>query len=148
MGNKVKSILKKLWGDGRGVVLIVIVATVLFLAMTIQVLNNNYTLQRQIDNAKLDNQIAELENQNLKLEQEYYKTSEYQELSARALLGKAQPGEHLVLLPKVAKTATSSNDGQARTAKSNMDQWLDFLFGQHKWNHDILLTWKSSVGLL
>lgn len=132
MGNKVKALLKKLWGDGRGVVLIVIVATVLFLAMTIQVLNNNYTLQRQIDNAKLDNQVAELENQNLKLEQEYYKTSEYQELSARALLGKALPGEHLVLLPKVATSTKATNDGQARTVKSNMDQWLDFLLGQHK----------------
>lgn len=132
MGNKVKAILQKLWGDGRGVVLIVIAATILFLAMTIQVLNNNYSLQWQIDNAKLDNQVSELENQNLKLEQEYYKTSEYQELSARALLGKAQPGEHLVLLPKTTKVTQSTNDGIARTSKSNMDQWLDFLFGQHK----------------
>lgn len=131
MGEKARYLLTKLWGDGRGVVLIVVIAVVLFLAMTIQVLNDNYALQRQIDNAKLDNQVAEIENQNLKLEQVYYQTDEYKELSARALLGKALPGEHLVLLPKVEAEKDDVSDGQETVTKSNLDQWLDFLFGQH-----------------
>lgn len=98
--------------------------------MTINVLNNNYRLQQQVDDAELENQITELENQNLELEQLYYKTDEYIELSARSLLGKAQPGEHLVILPKVAKTDDNSTKSSEVPQKSKFDQWMDFLFGK------------------
>lgn len=108
---------------------VVIVAVLIWIVSTIQVLNNNYNLQRQVDNALLDNQVTELENENLRLEQMYYQTDEYMDLSARSLLGKAQPGEHLVILPRVEHTDDSNNDGRATVEKSNLDQWLDFLLG-------------------
>ena len=57
--------------------MVVIAAVAVWMAMVIQVLNNNYKLQRQVDNAKLDSQMLELENQNLRLEQLYYRTDEY-----------------------------------------------------------------------
>ena len=85
------------WTVSRLVLMVVIAAVAVWMAMVIQVLNNNYKLQRQVDNAKLDSQMLELENQNLRLEQLYYRTDEYMELSARSLLGKALPGEHLVV---------------------------------------------------
>ncbi|MDO4271815.1 MAG: hypothetical protein Q4C83_02440 [Candidatus Saccharibacteria bacterium] len=122
----------KLWDVSHAVLLVTIVAVVAWILMTINVLNNNYKLQRQVDNAKLDNQITELENENLKLEQMYYQTDEYLELSSRSLLGKALPGENVVILPRIEHTETGSSDGKATTSKSNLDQWLDFLFGQHK----------------
>ena len=100
--------------------------------MVIQVLNNNYKLQRQVDNAKLDSQMLELENQNLRLEQLYYRTDEYMELSARSLLGKALPGEHLVVLHRASHTGKAKRSGSAVVTKSNFDQWLDFLFGQNR----------------
>lgn len=99
--------------------------------MTIQVLNNNYKLQRQVDNAKLDNQVTELQNENLKLEQMYYKTDEYMDLQARSLLGRAQPGEHMVILPRIQTQAQTDTSMATSETKSNIDQWLDFLFGQH-----------------
>lgn len=102
------------------------------MAMVIQVLNNNYKLQRQVDNAKLDSQMLELENQNLRLEQLYYRTDEYMELSARSLLGKALPGEHLVVLPRVSRASKAKRSGGVVVTKSNFDQWLDFLFGQNR----------------
>ena len=110
---------------------VVVVAVLVWVISTIQVLNNNYNLQRQVDNAILDNQITELENENLRLEQMYYQTDEYLDLSARSLLGKASPGEHLVILPRVEHDDSGSTDGVATVEKSNLDQWLDFLFGQH-----------------
>jgi len=110
---------------------VVIVAVLVWIMSTIQVLNNNYNLQRQVDNAVLDNQVTELENENLRLEQMYYQTDEYLELSARSLLGKAQPGEHMVILPRIKHGASEAADGRAVVEKSNLDQWLDFLFGQH-----------------
>lgn len=119
------------WTPQRIIMAVVVVAVIIWIVSTIQVLNNNYNLQRQVDNANLDNQITELKNENLKLEQMYYQTDEYKELSARALLGRAQPGEHLVILPRVEHTDDAESSGVATVDKSNLDQWLDFLFGQH-----------------
>lgn len=120
------------WTVSRLVLMVVIVAVAVWMAMVIQVLNNNYKLQRQVDNAKLDSQMLELENQNLRLEQLYYRTDEYMELSARSLLGKALPGEHLVVLPRVSHASKAKRSGNAVATKSNFDQWLDFLFGQNR----------------
>ena len=120
------------WTVSRLVLMVVIVAVAVWMAMVIQVLNNNYKLQRQVDNAKLDSQMLELENQNLRLEQLYYRTDEYMELSARSLLGKALPGEHLVVLPRVSYTGKAKRSGSTVATKSNFDQWLDFLFGQNR----------------
>lgn len=107
----------------------VLLVPIIVLVLTIQVLNDNYKLQLQVDSANLDNQIMELENQNLRLEQMYYQTDEYQELSARSLLGKSLPGEHVVILPRVEHATDETTDGKAVVTKSNFDQWLDFLMG-------------------
>lgn len=120
------------WTVSRLVLMVVIAAVAVWMAMVIQVLNNNYKLQRQVDNTKLDSQMLELENQNLRLEQLYYRTDEYMELSARSLLGKALPGEHLVVLPRVSHASKAKRSGSAVATKSNFDQWLDFLFGQNR----------------
>ncbi len=120
------------WTVSRLVLMVVIAAVAVWMAMVIQVLNNNYKLQRQVDNAKLDSQMLELENQNLRLEQLYYRTDEYMELSARSLLGKALPGEHLVVLPCVSHASKAKRSGSAVVTKSNFDQWLDFLFDQNR----------------
>lgn len=123
--------MSQFWNAQHIVVLVIVSIILLFVAATIDVLNNNYRLQQQADNAELDNQVTELENQNLKLEQTYYQTEEYMDLSARSLLGKAQPGENLVILPRAQHDNSGSADGSAKVSKSNLDQWLDFLFGQH-----------------
>ncbi len=51
---------------------------------------------------------------------------------ARSLLGKALPGEHLVVLPRVSHASKAKRSGGAVATKSNFDQWLDFLFGQNR----------------
>lgn len=131
MFEKIKNRLEGFWTIPRVIIAVVIIAVVIWIAMTIQVLNNNYKLQRQVDNAKLDNQVTELQNENLKLEQMYYKTDEYKDLQARSLLGKALPGEHMVILPRVQTQDKTDSTTTISETKSNIDQWLDFLFGQH-----------------
>lgn len=116
------------------IVLIVLVALALVWSISsIGVLNQNYTLQKRVDQASLDNQILQLQNQNLELQQAYYQTDEFLGLQARALLGKANAGEHLVLLPQHDDLPTTSSIGTAATAtattKSNSEQWFEFLFG-------------------
>ncbi len=98
---------------------------------TINVLTKNYDLEKQVQQARLDNQVMELQNENLRLQQAYYQTDEFLELQARALLNKARAGEHLVILPH----SNSTNNDKTDTAslvieKSNFEQWMDFLFGR------------------
>ncbi len=97
---------------------------------TIGALQKNYALQKQVDQGRLDNEVLELQNQNLQLQQAYYKTDEFQELEARAKLNKALPGENLVVLPK--HTATRSTDETAVAevdSQTNGEKWAEFLFG-------------------
>jgi len=111
---------------------VLLVALVLALSWswsTINVLAKNYDLERQVEQARLDADIMKLQNENLRLEQAYYKTPEFLELSARKLLNKAKPGEHLVILPRVDKKTTTVT-AAAVVEKSNFEQWVDFLFGR------------------
>lgn len=98
---------------------------------TINVLTKNYDLEKQVQQARLDNQVMELQNENLRLQQAYYQTDEFLELQARALLNKARVGEHLVILPHSSSTGSDKTDTASLVVeKSNFEQWMDFLFGR------------------
>lgn len=132
MLEQLKAKFAKLASPGMLIIVGVAVFWLGFMTITIDVMNRNYRLQRQVNQGMLDNQVIEIQNENLRLERAYYKTDEYLELSARALLGKALPGEHLVLL----KRAEVADTNQGKTSqqfeqRSNLDQWLDFLSGKH-----------------
>lgn len=132
MLEQLKAKFAKLASPGMLMIVGVAVFWLGFMTITIDVMNRNYRLQRQVNQGMLDNQVIEIQNENLRLERAYYKTNEYLELSARALLGKALPGEHLVLLKRaeVADTNQGKTDQQFEQ-RSNLDQWLDFLSGKH-----------------
>lgn len=121
-----------------------IVFVVLVLLATwsgINVIDTNFELQKQIAQLDQQNQIQDLQNTNLKLENEYYNSSTYLELTARKSLGKGAPGETLILVPKdvalahakqlpaVASTETkpaSSSAGHEPLYKQHINAWLDF----------------------
>jgi hypothetical protein len=113
--------------------IVLVIALVLALSWawsTINVLSKNYDLERQVEQARLDAEIMKLQNENLRLEQTYYQTDEYLELSARKLLNKAEQGEHLVILPRAAEEASTTPTPTMVIEKSNFEQWIDFLFGR------------------
>lgn len=99
---------------------------------TIGVLQKNYDLQRQVEQGRLDNEIIEIENQNLALQQAYYKTDEFLELQAREKLNKALPGEHLVVLPRISDQASTDMADESLNIpeQTNFEQWMEFLFGR------------------
>lgn len=97
----------------------------------------NYELQKQISELSQQNTVAELENTNLKLRNEYLKTDQYLELAARRQFGKAAPGETVVNVPKkvaLANTVEPKNVAAkvATTEESkpfylkNLQAWVDF----------------------
>lgn len=106
---------------------------------SLSVMQRNYTLQRTLDRKQQELQVAELQTRNLELEANYYKTREYQELAVRERLGKGNPGEKVLLLPVSTTTPASAAVAPASTSgassedtPSNLQQWLDFLFGTNR----------------
>lgn len=107
----------------------------------IKVVQTNYDLEKKISVAKQKNDIQKLENENLKLKNRYYESSQYLELSARRQFGKSAPGERLYNVPAevaLSKTVEPLNSSQKtnntiRTepqsgVQHNFDSWVEFLF--------------------
>jgi len=118
---------------------LVVVAIAWSGAKTVQ---NNYALQKQISTLKQQNAVLELQNDNTALQNKYYQTDQYLELSARQNLGLAAPGEQVMIVPKT--TAMSYIDSDlAKTVRpdstapdkrpgyvKNLEAWRDFLLGR------------------
>ncbi len=95
----------------------------------------NYDLQKQIATAKQENTIQSLENNNLRLQNEYYNSKQYLDLQARLNFGLADPGEKEILVPKnVAMfyapkiTLTNSEPSQISVPayQQNVQSWVNF----------------------
>ncbi len=107
-------------------------------AKTVQ---TNYQLQKQISVLKQQNAITSLQNQNAKLQNQYYQTDQYLELAARQDFGLAAPGEKALLVPSgvalkyidkslvPAVNSTNLADQRSKYIK-NMEDWRDFLLGR------------------
>ena len=120
--------------------LVIVVAFLIAAGWTwgsLQVMQRNYTLQKEIDYKKRQLQLAELQKQNLEFQKRYYETDEYKELAARESLGLVMPGEKVLILPENS-VAVQEADKKAKNAgriavvqeqTSNLEQWLNFLFG-------------------
>ena len=102
---------------------------------SIGMMQRNYNLQKEVDGKKREQQLADLEVQTLTYQQNYYKSSEYQDLAMRERLGVGDAGEKALILPPNSQAAKDADKlgGQKRTAvvvpESNFQQWANFLFG-------------------
>ena len=95
-------------------------------------MSRNWELEEKLRAHRLEEARLELEVEMLRLEQEYYQTDEYKELTARIKAGKMQPGETMVILPQNSKSAREKYRETAEESQpftSNFSKWLDFLFG-------------------
>ena len=98
---------------------------------SITAMSRNWELEQGLQEKQLDKAKITLQVEKLKLEQEYYLTDEYKELTARAKLGKMQDGEFLLILPENSKTAKEKYkqaDTNQSVQKTNFEEWLEFLF--------------------
>jgi len=107
---------------------------------SLNVMQRNYTLQKELDDKSRQLLIAQLDTENAKLEQRYYQTDEYKELAVRERLGLVTPGESVLILPPNSeeakdadKTRTVVSSAQETTI-SNFRQWMNFLFGGNNKN--------------
>ena len=74
------------------------------------------------------------------LENEYYRSNEYQELMARKYADKQLPGEKMVVMPENSEEARQKHkiikvdeNGEKNTKEeySNPEKWINFLFPLH-----------------
>lgn len=101
-----------------------------------QVIQRNYELQKEISQLQQENAIRQLENTNIKLQNQYFETEEYLELKARQDFGLGQPGEKLVLVPEAValsyvtkvdqETDAPMPDSQRPAYQRNFEAWIDF----------------------
>lgn len=97
-------------------------------------MQRNYGLQKDIDLKQRQLQLTQLQRDNLSLQKNYYQTTEYQELAVRDILGLVRPGEHALVLPPNSQTAKDEDAAKTTTiatqaSTSNLEQWVNFLFG-------------------
>lgn len=102
---------------------------------SVGVVQRNYSLQREVDDKHRQQQLIELQTENLAYEQRYYKSTEYQALEVRKRLGLGDKGEKVLILPpnssvaKVDQSAPETPTPTVAAEPSNLQQWLNFLFG-------------------
>ena len=145
MQEKIKIIVSKLefLKDPRSLGLIAFGVIVLLVTYSgIKVAQDNYDLAKKISVQQQKNDVAKLENENLKLSNQYYQTDQYLELAARRQFGRALPGERMYMIPddvalrftadppEVPKT--QSNAGSTPVSRQpkfvqNINAWIDFM---------------------
>ncbi len=104
-----------------------------------KIVQQNYELAQKVAKIEEENKILELENRNKELQNEYLKTNEFAELTARRVFGKASPGEKVYIVPKeVALNALSTpevapseeNETVSKPQyQQNLEAWFNIYFG-------------------
>lgn len=97
-------------------------------------IQTNYALQKQITGLSQQNDLQKLANNNLQLGNDYYKSNQYLELSARQNFGLAAVGEKEIVVPKaVALSKTSDIPVPSRLSvqtasreRNNFEAWINF----------------------
>ena len=102
----------------------------------VKAIQANYELQKQVSEISKQNELQRLENANMELQNEYYKSSQYLEVTARQNFGLAKPGETVLLVPKdVAMANTVNVDDTPKDTRNNVERpfwqenfeaWVDF----------------------
>ena len=101
----------------------------------IKSVETNYGLQKQISGIQQQNDLQQLQNTNLKLQNEYYNSQQYLELSARQNFGLAVAGEKEIVVPKsvaLAHTVELPTPDAEKVSpptsgsQQNIQAWLNF----------------------
>ena len=116
------------------VVLVAFVIAASWMWGALEMMQRNYSLQREVDAKQRQLLVTQLQRDSLDLQKRYYQTREYQELAVRASLGLVMPGEKTLLHPNSKQEVATDKTAQTVVTtpvatSSNIEQWLNFLFG-------------------
>lgn len=123
--------------DVRAVGLVIFLVVALMVSWSgAKVIQRNYELQKQISELQQENDVQELANNNVKLENQYFNSTQYLELKARQDFGLGMPGETELIVPKEVAMAyvtplpapdKKPNPASQRPAyQRNFEAWVSF----------------------
>lgn len=104
---------------------------------SVEAMQQNYELQRSIDNKRQQIEIEKIKVALLQYESKYYESDEYQELAVRQRTGKGQPGEKQLIVPSTDdsyRQQAATTSVRSTPVRSNFQQWMNFLFGGNSRN--------------
>lgn len=136
MKNRLRRFKYKLKHDFGAVENVVLVLAIFLCLMwtfqSIQAMSRNWELSERLAREKRELEVLQIEVEMAELENEYYRTEEYQELSARKHLDKKYEGENMVVMPENSEEAKNKHKENAVVAEtrelSNFEKWMKFLF--------------------
>ena len=114
------------------VLLVAIALCLMWTYQSIAAMSRNWELSETLTTERKELELLNVEVEAAELENEYYKTEEYQELLARKFLDKKLPGENMVVLPENSEAAENKHKviKAEKTEKeySNFEKWMMYLF--------------------
>ena len=134
---KYRRLVYKLRHDYFSVENVVLVLAVFLCLMwtyqSITAMSRNWSLTERLTAEKKSLELLNVEVETAELENEYYKSDEYQELLARRVLDKQLPGEKLVVMPSNSEEAKNKYKTTIAINKndrdySNIEKWIMYLF--------------------
>ncbi|MBQ6461679.1 hypothetical protein IJJ36_04650 [Candidatus Saccharibacteria bacterium] len=117
----------------ENVVLVIAIAMCLtWTYQSIEAMSRNWELSDRLNTDKKTLELLEVEVETAELENEYYVSSEYQELAARKFANKQLPGENMVALPENSEVAKNKHKvvtvAKEEKEYSNAEKWWMYLF--------------------
>jgi len=123
---------------------VVFVVIVLLISWSgIKTIQTNYGLQKQISGLQQQNGLQQLQNNNLALQNQYYKSNQYLELAARQNFGLAVAGEKELIVPAsialsyTTDTPVTSTPAATNTTpgyQHNFQSWVNFFLHRQQQN--------------
>ena len=116
---------------------VLIIAVVLCLTWTYQTIaamSRNWELSERLTEERKKLELVSIEVEATELQNEYYKSNEYQELMARRNLDKKLNGENMVVMPENSEEAKNKHKNEIKTVTteepeySNFEKWMMYLF--------------------
>ena len=115
------------------VLMFAIVLCLVWTYQSITAMSRNWELSEKLTTEKKELELASMEVEAAQLENDYYKSAEYQEILARKNLDKQLPGEKMVVMPENTEEAKNKHEEAIEVSLrereySNFEQWMNFLF--------------------
>ena len=115
--------------------IVLVLAILLCLIWTYQsivAMSRNWELSERLTAEKKELELLSVEVEAAELENEYYKSDEYQELMARRYLDKKSEGENMVVMPENSEEAKNKYQEVVSETQekrySNFQKWMMYLF--------------------
>lgn len=117
------------------VLMFAIILCLVWTYQSIASMSRNWELSEKLTSEKKELELIKIEAETKELENQYYQSSEYQELLARKHMDKQAPGEKMVVMPENSEEAKNKHKTieeevteKEKEDYSNFEKWMKYLF--------------------